>query len=114
MKILDGAMMGVAAWDMFGAVLGAAIGAVLMNWLGHVTGDALRAETRVATGAVTTVKIELVILRQHCFAAWRRAEQAATIASCCALHSQNMLTAPCTVCKQMCIGSRWLQTTNTI
>ncbi len=112
MGIVDWAMMGVAAWGMFEAAIGAVIG----DWLRPVVGDALRAEMRVAIGAVTSVAIEAVMLGQYCYAAWDQAQQARQISFSCALHSKNMLTAPCTVCKHMCIAIApcWLQTANTI
>ncbi len=67
--IVDRAMMGVAA----GGMSGAAVGAVIGDWLGPVVGDALRAEMRDTLGAVTRVAIGVVMLEQHCYAAWGQA-----------------------------------------
>ena len=92
--------MGVAAWGMFEAAIGAVIG----DWFGPVVGDALRAEMRDTLGAVTRVVIEVVTLEQHCYAVWGQAQQARKISFSYALHSQNMVIAPCIVCKHMCIA----------
>ena len=98
--IEDWAMIGAAAGGAFEAVTGAVIG----DWLGAVIGDVLRAEIRDALGAVTEVAFQVVMLGQHCYAAWCQAQHARKISFSYALHNHHMLTAPCKVCKHTCIA----------
>ena len=55
---------------------GAAVGAVIGDWLGPVVGNALRAEMRDRLGAVASMVIEVGMLRQHRYVAWGQAQQA--------------------------------------